>query len=392
MAAGLTMDQQRQRFGITGWWVAAILCGCFSLSPVRAQDAMRGAGLYLQLPGNLASCVSCHGPDPAANRNNLLRAAGQPVILLKTLNAVGVMGYLKLALSDPDIADLSAYLDTVARAATDASRSVWPRTIEFGDLGLGEVSPEHTVRLRNLSAVPLTAVAPRLVAGRFELRHDCPVALAPGASCSAHVRAFAPAAGQQAVDALVWGGPSGAVVGLSVRGAPGLVARLVLDPAALDMGPAEVGTVVTRSVRLLNAGTAEATLGVATLTGPTAGAFSTDGRCPAATVLAPGNACTLDLRWRAGAAVAYDAVLQWRGDGTNPAPMRLQALGTPASVSADPPPAPPPAVPPPAEPPTAAGGGGGCTSSSATAQGDSGTTLWTAWALGALLVRRRRHR
>jgi MYXO-CTERM domain-containing protein len=126
---------------------------------------------------------------------------------------------------------------------------------------------------------------------------------------------------------------------------------------------------------------------VATLTGPTAGAFSTDGRCPAATVLAPGNACTLDLRWRPGAAVAYDAVLQWRGDGTNPAPMRLQALGTQASVPADPPP-----VPPPAEPPTAAGGGGGCTSSSATAQGDSGTTLWTAWALGALLVRRRRHR
>jgi MYXO-CTERM domain-containing protein len=362
-----------------------VLGAGLSPAPAEAQDAVRGAALYLQLPGNLASCVSCHGPDPAANRNNLLRAAGQPLVLLKTLNAVGVMGYLKLALSDADIADLSAYLDTVARAASDPSRSVWPRTIEFGDLGLGEVSPEHTVRLRNLSAAPLTGVLPRLAAGRFDLRHDCPGTLAPGTSCSAHVRAFAPTSGQQTADALVWGDGAGAVIGLSARGASGPVARLVLDPAVLDMGSAEVGTVVTRRVRVLNAGTADATLGVATLTGPTAGAFSTDGRCPPATVVSPGTACTLDLRWRAGAAVAYDAVLQWRGDGTHPAPMRLQALGTSAGQATD-----PPAAPPAAEAPAATGGGGGCTSSSASAQADTGTTWWAAFALGALIVRRRR--
>lgn len=376
------MDQQQQRFGAQGLCLVAILAGWCLLSPARAQDAARGAGLYLQLPGNLASCVSCHGPDPAANRNNLLRAAGQPVVLLKTLNAIGVMGYLKGALSDADVADLSAYLDTVLRTASNPTRSVWPRSIEFGELGLGEVSPEHTLRLRNLSAAPLTGVTPRLVTGHFELRHDCPASLAPGATCSAHVRAFAPAAGQQAVDALVWGDGQGAVVGLSARGATGPVARLVLDPAVLDLGSAEVGQLVTRRVRVVNAGTADATLGVSTLTGPTAGAFSTDGRCPPATVLSPGTACVLDLRWRAGAAVPYDALLQWRSDGTQPAPMRLQALGTAAAVPADPPPAEPPA----------AGGGGGCTSSRSSAQADPGTTLWTAWALGALFVRRGRKR
>jgi mono/diheme cytochrome c family protein len=60
----------------------AVLGAGLSPAPAEAQDAVRGAALYLQLPGNLASCVSCHGPDPAANRNNLLRAAGQPLVLL----------------------------------------------------------------------------------------------------------------------------------------------------------------------------------------------------------------------------------------------------------------------------------------------------------------------
>ena len=382
------VNQQEQGFRTAARCGAVVLCGMLGMAPAQAQDAVRGAGLYLQLPDNTASCVSCHGPDPAANRNNLLRAAGQPLVLLKTLNAVGVMGYLKGVLSDADVADLSAYLDTVVRAAGDASRSVWPRTVEFGALGLGEVSPEHTLRLRNLSVTALGGLAPKVTAGRFSLRHDCPAVLLPGAACSAHVRASAPAVGQGVVDALVWGDGLGALVGLSARGAAAPVARLVLDPAGLDMGPAEVGNVVTRQVRLINAGTADATLGVSTLTGLTSGAFNTDGRCPAATVLAPGTACTLDLRWRAGAAVAYEAALQWRSDGTNPAPMRLQALGTlgPGDGSA----VPPPTASPPEEPAAAERSGGGCTSSRSSAQTDSGTTLWVAGALVALVARRRR--
>ena len=354
-----------------------------------AQDALRGAGLYLQLPAGLAACVSCHGPDPAANRNNLLRAAGQPVILLKALNAIGVMGYLKTELSDADIADLAAYLDTVARAANDASTAVWPRTLELGALPAGSASPEHTVWLRNLTAQPLPGVAPRVAGGRLALRHDCPATLAPGAACSASVRALAPLSGEPVADALVWGGASVAVIGLTARGASGPVAQLSFDPASVDWGSAEVGSSVTRPLRVLNAGTSNATLGVATFTGPTAGAFSSGGSCAAGTVLMPGTACTVDLRWQVGAPVTYEAALQWRSDGMNPAPLRLVASGLPASA----PPTPAQPTPPVADGATATdSSGGGCSSGMSGQRADAGTTLWAAWAVGALALRRRKRR
>lgn len=358
----------------------------------HAQDPLRGAGLYLQLPAGVAACVSCHGPDPAGNRNNLLRAAGQPLVLLKALNAIGVMGYLKGALSDADIADLAAYLETVARAASDPSRSVWPRTVEFGALGVGTVSPEHAVWLRNLSAAPLIGVMPRVVGGRFEARHNCPAVLAPGAACSVALRTLAPSPGALQSDALTWGSASPAVTGLAATGTAGPVAVLSTGTTDLQFGSADVGAVALRRVNLINAGTAQATLGVHTFTGPTAGAFSSDGGCASGTVLMPGTACAIEVRWRAGAPVAYEAAMQWRSDGTSPAPVRLQAQGAAASAPAVPP-AVPPALPPSDPPPVDGGdGGGGCTGSGSGMRADSGTTVWMAGAMVALMVRRRRHR
>ncbi len=369
------------RLGGVGLMVAGL-----GMTSAHAQDPLRGAGLYLQLPSGVAACVSCHGPDPAGNRNNLLRAAGQPVVLLKALNAIGVMGYLKGALTDADIADLSAYLETVARAASDPTHSVWPRTVEFGALGVGTVSPEHAVWLRNLSAAPLAGVLPRVVGGRFEARHNCPTVLAPGAACSVSLRALAPSPGDLQSDALTWGSASPAVTGLAASGTAGPVAVLSASTVDLEFGSAVVGAVALRRLNLINAGTAQATLGVHTFTGPTAGAFSTDGGCASGTVLMPGIACAVEVRWRTGAAVAYEAALQWRSDGTNPAPVRLQAQGAAASA---------PALPlPPSNPPQVDGvgeGGGGCTGSGSGMRADSGTTLWMAGAVVALVVRRRRH-
>jgi hypothetical protein len=110
--------------------------------------------------------------------------------------------------------------------------------------------------------------------------------------------------------------------------------------------------------------------------------------------LIPGTWCTVDLLWRVGAPVAYEAALQWRSDGTNPAPLRAVASGTPALVQ--PTPAPPPAEPPTAPPPdatsTADNGGGGCTGGLSSQRADAGTTLWAAWAAGVLALRRRRGR
>lgn len=68
------------------------LCQLTVTGAASAQDAVRGAQHYLQLPGGVQSCVGCHGPDPSQGRNNLLNAADRPATLQKALNAIGAMG------------------------------------------------------------------------------------------------------------------------------------------------------------------------------------------------------------------------------------------------------------------------------------------------------------
>lgn len=87
-----------------------LLSCAFAWAPLAglAADAERGAQLYLRRPTDAPACVSCHGPDPAGNRNNILRASDQPLALVKALGTVGVMGYLRPVLSDTDIGDLAA--------------------------------------------------------------------------------------------------------------------------------------------------------------------------------------------------------------------------------------------------------------------------------------------
>ena len=363
-----------------------------SVASAQAADAERGATLYLRLPGGLVSCVSCHGPDPAANRNNLLRAAGQPDVLLKTLNAVGVMGYLKPALQDADLIDLSAYLDTVARAAGDTVRTAWPRTIEFGSFSPGSATPTHEVWLRNRSAAPLDLAPPRLMRGLFMLSHNCPPVLPVNAECRASLRASAavPVTPGDFTDALVWPSATPGVMGVSAAAVSGAAAPLDTDRASLDFGSVKVGTTsAVQRLTVRNSGTAEITLGVFTLTGPGAGAYALDSGCESGRLLAPGANCTVEVSFRPGAETAYEAALQWRSSGGNPAPVRLDGRGAVQLTSV---PAPVPTTP--ATIGTGSGGGG-CAALPPAARGDISLMLLLAAAAAALAVRRHsryRHR
>jgi cytochrome c553 len=358
--------------------LSMLLCSWLAaLGTAAAADAERGAMLYLRLPDGQASCVNCHGSDPAASRNNLLRAAAQPEVLLKTLNSIGVMGYLKAALGDADIEDLAAYLDAVARAAAAAERTVWPRTIEFGQLPPGVASAPHEVRLRNQSAAPLPVSPPRLARGRFMLSHDCPPLLAPGAECRASLRAVTavPVAAGDFTDSLLWPGPVPVVVGVSAAasGAPG--GSLLAVETEIDFGSVGVSETSQRRLTLRNEGVTAVTLGVATLTGPGAGAFALGEGCATGSVLAVAATCTVELRFRPGAGAAYTAALQWRSDGGNPAPVRLLAQGKVPN----------------SELPAPAGGatgGGGCAAAPPASKGDFSLPLWLAAAASALGWRR----
>lgn len=329
-----------------------------------AGDAGRGAALYLQLPGLSTSCVGCHGPDPAANRNNLLRAADQPAALVKALNTVSAMGFLRDAFDEARIADLSAYLGTVlAVAAADAPVAVWPRTLEFGRLGLGEVSALHRLTLQNRGTSSIALAAPRVVGLAVDLGHDCPASLPPGATCGISLRASAASLGR-AAGALVLGSDASStavLVPLSYEVTDGPTGRLSLslpdgsDVAAIDFGSALAQTVTVREFALRSHGTSPVTLGVAAITGPGAAAWVLGGDCAAERVLEPGASCSARLTWTAGApAPVVEAVVQWRSSGASPGTLKLQG-----SVSAVAVPAVPPPVAAPVAPGTPAGGAGG---------------------------------
>lgn len=348
-----------------------------------AADPGRGAQLFLQLPDDTPSCVSCHGADPAANRNNLLRAADQPLVLVRTLGTVSAMGYLRSRLSEADVADLAAYLGAVARLQASPSVAVWPLTVEFGSLAPGASSAVARVVWRNRSGQPVPGPAPQMAAGRFLLEGGCRGTVPPGGACEVQLRALAGSVGDLS-DVLRFGGDPVAWVGLSaqVRVAPAPV--WVADVDAVDFGRVESGQSAERTVVLRNAGTAPGALIAATLTGDGAGAFSGHEACSVGVPVLPGQSCTLSLRFRPGAPGARDGLLQWRGDGALPLTLKLRGEGLAASG---------PPEPPPAGGGTLGGsGGGGCAAAPFARTGDASLVAMLLAAAGAMGWRRRRSR
>lgn len=309
-----------------GLWLA-----CMAAAPAAAQDALRGAQLYLRLDSGVPSCVSCHGHDPTQGRNNMLRAADDPAALQKALNAVGPMGYLKSVLSPADVADLSAYLGRV-RAAANPQGAVasWPSTMDFGRLSDGAVSPEQRVTILN-RASRSWQLEPRVQGTGFEFVNDCPAQLAPGAACTVRLRAR-PVASGVATGALVWSADaewSPLVVGLAIDSVPQAVGALApLQPADFLRFEAQaVGATLEQAWPLLNRGSAAVTLQSLTVSGPQAGQFALAGDCAVGRTIPAGQGCTLLVRHAAQVPGPALAALQLNGDGTSPAVLGLTGQG-----------------------------------------------------------------
>lgn len=350
--------------------------------PALAQDAARGARLYLGLPAGDASCVECHGPDPGLDRNRLLNAARGPAAIDEALRKAAAMGYLAELLAPVDRADLSAFLALVsAEAEGTTPAQAWPWGLEFGRLTPGAAAAPQAVRLHNRSAGAL-ALAPRLrelapggTAG-LSLVHDCPALLPPGAACTARLGLVAGAEGR-VLAALDWGDGGAALRPV------GVAATVGAGPVAVagwrDAASAEADGVVrlqapalaeaTATLTLRNDGVVPMVLGVPAITGPGRASFGLEAgadACTAHAVLAPGAECRVRLRARAPASGVAEAALQWRNDGVH-APLRrleVRALAAPPPVGSPPPAVVPPgAAPAPAPAPSpapVATGGGGC--------------------------------
>lgn len=349
-----------------------------------ADDASRGARLYVQLPGEVPSCVSCHGPDPTQNRNNILRAADRPATLLRALNTVGVMGYLRDSLNDAAIADLAAYLARVAVvAAPEATLALWPSTLEFGRLPAGGVSPSQVVTLRNLGGEALGLARPQIMGEGFLLSGECPASLAPGASCGLTLRASTAVAGPAAATLQLgtsapW---SPLMIGVSSTVVQAGAGQLSADASQLDFGTLQPGARATRTITLSSHGTLPVTIGVATLTGPGRGQFQLGGTCAPGTVLVPGLQCMLQVAYAPGVAGSAQATLQWRSDGLNPGTVMLVGSATALPAAPEPPVS--------APAPSLSPGSGGCTIGPPDRLGDMTHALLLALALIVVGCRRR---
>lgn len=350
--------------------------------------------LYMQLPEGLASCVSCHGPEPQGNRNSLLKAADNPQALTKALATVGVMSYLRAGLDDGAVQDIAAFLGGANRAAAaSAAMTWWPLTADFGTLGLGAAAGPQRVQVFNRSGTPLRLNPPLLRGDGFALQHDCPALLPARSRCTVLVTALGGALGWQG-GAVLLGSPDlpGAwAVALTARVQQTAAGVLQWQGGAADdmlnLGVLAAGLQRTEQRRLVNAGPGTLTLGAPpvvagslSLTGENLAPLTVGG-CAAGTVLAPTETCTVSVRLDGGSAVPVQALLQVRSSGQNPPALALSAE----------------AVPPPAGPAGAAGGNsasspaGGAPAAMADGQGAGGGALgplaWLGLWLAALALR-----
>lgn len=317
-----------------------------------AQDAARGAALYRALPGNpgVGSCISCHG-EPVNNRNSVLRGAAGASVILRTIGAVGAMGYLRQYLSEADLADISAYLATIVPAGPiESLPDLWPTADAFGAQQVGTTSMPREILVRNRRSTGDQSIGAVVASDplQWPLEHDCPIALPPLGQCRIRV-AFRPSGVGSATGGFVVYDRSG----LALRSGTLSGLGLADVPPSLDweatpdfaFGRVELGTPALRTAVLINRSpTLAVNLERLRITGPGASRFRLEADCLASRRIEPGGRCRLELGFVAQAPGLSEGWIEIEADATN-APL-ARASATAVSSAAEP--AAPPAEAPPA--------------------------------------------
>lgn len=320
---------------------AAALLATITLAPrtAHAQDAVRGASLYRELPGRPAvgSCITCHG-EPVSNRNSVLRGAAGGDVISKTIAAVSRMGFLRQYLADTDLGDISAYLATIVPAGpVDSLPEPWPTADDFGAQLVGTQSTSRVVLIRNLQ--PRTDIAVGAVLSSdpvaFPVQHDCPLSLPPFGQCRATTW-FRPqgvgAAGARftVVDT---GGRvvrDGTLTGTGVTLAPPVLAWSANTPSLVDFGQVPLGQAARREITLLNTSAAAATLSALRITGPSASRFTLDAACGLAGRLDGMALCNVTIAFAPSSAGRAEGWIEIASDASNAALVRIAAAGVTA--------------------------------------------------------------
>ena len=276
-----------------------------------AADPIRGERLYREPPGpGLLGCADCHSEAPQVlNFGNIWVGRNAPGLIQRAIASnTGGMGYLSATIGAQEAADIAAWLGNA------------PSSLMFPLTPLGTRSTAQRVTISTSTKTDLPGLRLQAV-GEFEIvASDCPANVGRFASCTVDV-AFVPQAAGERAGALVLshpGTPTPVQLPLSGMARPRPAAIAAVEPATLSFtaGAArEAGP--PRRLVLSNRSTEPLTVTGLELSGT--GVTIVGGDCPAGRVLAPGQSCTLGLRWTPSGAGASPSAghLDIAHDGLN---------------------------------------------------------------------------
>jgi hypothetical protein len=290
-------------------------------APVWAADPVQGKMLYENTNGSPLSCanVSCHGPDPTTNKNNIRAGANAPTVILNAISSnrggMGFLGNAPYTVTALQAADIAAYIANPAAGTPSPAATLSTTTLSFGSQVVQTSSGTMSAILTNsgsanlvLSTITLGGTNP----AEFTRSGTCAPALslAPTTSCSIDVTFKPTAIGARSATITIGHNamPNTSVLSLAGTGAAAPVPAVGLSATTLAFGNQTVGTTsAAKSVSISNTGTASLVLGTITATGTNAADFAPS-KCSGST-LAPGASCAVDVTFTPAALNARSATL-----------------------------------------------------------------------------------
>lgn len=324
--------------------LAAGLLGGALTAPVQAADPVRGKMLYDNTNGAPLSCATagCHGPDPAANNNNIRKGANAPTVILNAINGgVGAMAFLKTYVSATDAADIAAYIANPASGTPSPAATLSTPSLGFGSQVVQTTSATMSANLTNTGTAALVLSAVTLGgtnAAEFTRSGTCASALslAPAASCSINVTFKPTAIGARSATVTIGHNatPTSSVLSLSGTGAAAPAPAAALSATTIAFGNQTLGTPSgSKTVSISNTGTANLVLGTITTTGANAADFAPSS-CSGST-LVPGASCAISVTFAPAALNARAATLSIPSNATgSPHGVALSGNGVAAPAAA----------------------------------------------------------
>lgn len=249
-------------------------------------------------------------------------------------------GELVLVYTRPGKAEDGERRVPLAGRAVAPRLEVDPARLELGDTAVGQTGPTRAVNVENRGTAAVTLEAVELDgpgAGAFTVDEACSGRdLPPGRSCQVDVR-FRPVR-EGAEEARLRVRPAGegaSPVTVSLRGT-GVTGRPRAMPERLSFPEVRATRRADRRLTVTNVGRAPLRLGDARVDGPAAADFRIVGNECGGGALAPGDDCTLSLRFAPGDSGGRQrsAELRLEHDGAGPTPGELTVALTGTALPA----------------------------------------------------------